>query len=159
MKNEIVIGIDPGVSGAWAVTDGEEIAYFKYPGNVYDVIDQLRYLLDKGKVIKMAVLEKVSGDPRWGYRNFTFGMNFGEWKGILSTLGIPYCLVAPGVWQRSILDSVKKTPRRATKKNSKRDKGLSVEFLQRRYPKLNLLKSYHNQADAICMALYAKKHT
>jgi crossover junction endodeoxyribonuclease RuvC len=106
----IVLGIDPGLDGGLAfIGDG-----------LFDIMTMPILENDKGReldeeaiasIIKqyqngiiLAVVEKVHSMPKQGVRStFTFGMGYGQIKGILAALAIPRELVRPQEWQRTIL--------------------------------------------------------
>ena len=137
----LYLGIDPGLTGAYAIIYGDVIEVHKFV-DIHTCADTLRF-----KDIKLAAIERVHAFPKAGVSGmFNFGTNFGMWQGLLAGLSIPYILVQPKEWQKKILDAIKTA---ANKKPS-------VGFVQRRYPELNLKKSQHNEADALCLVLYAK---
>lgn len=140
----IYLGIDPGVTGAYALFDANTNTPVarRYPGSIPAVLEEL-----KSYAIDFAVLEHVHSSPIMGKKSaFSFGRNYGNWEGVLSGLGIRYIEITPQRWQKTIFDSV----RRGTSKE------LSVAFVNKRF-NLNLRKSHHNEADAICIALYASQ--
>ena len=101
---KILIGVDPGVTGAIAYEiEGCTTAV---PWN--DVSDM--YYLLKGVLSQVpssdepvAYLEHVTASPIMGKKAcFTFGHNFGQWETLLFCLKIRTELVKPQTWQRSI---------------------------------------------------------
>lgn len=161
LEKKIILGIDPGKTGAWALIaeDGE----FLQCGTYND-----RYLLDIANV-DHAVLEKVSARPGQGVTStFTFGTCFGIWMGLLEAFNTPYDLITPQRWQKEVLDFVparipkpeNETAKDGAKRlaeNRKKLKAGIVEFVCRRYPELTeffALKKNWDSADAICLALY-----
>ena len=90
---QFFIGIDPGVSGSLAVIDrslkvhllidwpGDETMAAKFVGNL-----KTRH----GKSIH-AALERAHSMPKQGVKSmFTYGTNYGVWKGILAAFKIPF---------------------------------------------------------------------
>ncbi len=163
----LFIGIDPGLSGAVAVlqedgttynldlgvpaiqdwTDVNSMAVFMH--SIQDRMDNL-----------LVALEDVHSFPKQGVSGvFNFGVNLGEWKGILAAYNIPYILVTPKAWQSGkkgcsgVLDKV----------NSKKDIKIQVwEFACRRWPEAELTgpkggKKF-GRSDALCLAEYARKN-
>ena len=167
MSYPFFLGIDPGVSGAFAVLN--------YLGEVacvglWEDRDSF-YKFENLKDIKSCALEKVGAMPGQGVCSmFTFGQNFGHWLGTLEILKIPYGLVTPQRWQKEVLDFIptkeakkleetKKEYQSRLARNKNVRKGEIVAFVLRRYPDLyHLLKVKKNWgiADAICLALYAR---
>lgn len=109
----IVLGIDPGLNGGIAFWDGETLTVSATPvltesfvkngkkatRNLMD-LDAVRDLILKNKPDR-AVLEKVAARSGQGVTSmFRFGMNFGEHRGIMSALNIPFIEVTPQVWKR-----------------------------------------------------------
>lgn len=144
------IGIDPGKSGAYAAlssVNGETII-----DTENFVTAQLAYEWMKDKKldggIQMVALEHVHAFPKQGVTSvFTFGENYGFWQGLLLAGQVPFTYVTPIKWQREVLDSKRKGDTKA----------LAVEYVNRVFPFLKLRPSHHGKADAVCLALYAKK--
>lgn len=136
------LGIDPGVTGAFALLNADGTLAFvqKYPGGPHETAEIIQ-----DHKITLAVLEHVHASPIMGKQSaFTFGANFGTWQGILSTLHIPYLLITPQKWQKKVFDSVQKG----------KSKELALSYAQRRFPELKLRATQHNEADAVCLAVY-----
>jgi crossover junction endodeoxyribonuclease RuvC len=95
-------------------------------------------------------LEKVHAFPGDGTVGaFSFGMGFGVWQGILAALGIPYTLVAPQTWKKSMLADMGK------------DKGASRLRAVQLYPALaEELRpaASHNKAESLLLAVYADRY-
>ena len=164
MQKTFYLGIDPGKSGAWAII--EDV------GEVHSVgLYEDRAAIDKELPIKLACLEKVHAMPGQGTVSmFTFGETFGIWQGILEALHIPFEMVTPGKWQKSILDFLpakalkvadedkgQNAKRRAENRNAL--KSAVTAYVIRRYPDLTKtlsIKKNQGIADALCLALYAR---
>jgi hypothetical protein len=161
------LGIDPGKSGAWAILDENEkiVAADLFT----DLSSVKRVILD---MRLFCALEKVHAMPRQGVvSSFTFAENYGAWQGFLQALGIPFILIAPERWQNDVLD-FKPAPEKKPKdedikngrdrlaRNRKILKEGIVNFVRRRIPEASSvikLKKHYDIADALCLALYAKK--
>ena len=108
----IVMAIDPGLSGAIAVFDGETLI---------DIVDTPVHSLVRNNKTKRqisasglaaifreykpdhVVVEKVSAMPGQGVTSmFSFGRSFGVIEGILAAFEIPATYVMPSVWTKAI---------------------------------------------------------
>ena len=94
----MIIGIDPGKSGAIAVWDDGIEKVVKCPNNPDDMSEVIslvknRYISSRNNYL-VAYIERVWARPSNATRAaFTFGVNYGEWLGILSALNIDTILV------------------------------------------------------------------
>lgn len=164
------VGIDPGASGAWAIID--EDCHIVDKG-AFEDFDNFRELIEVHKnQIKLIVMEKVHSMPKQGVVSaFTFGENYGYWKGVFAAYCLRYSLITPQKWQAAILDFLpEKEPRKVGEsvkeghaRNARNRKALKTaiaDFVKRRYPDLTQffkVKKNWDVADAICMAMYARK--
>ena len=142
MTNKIRIAIDPGVGGAMAVQypDGKIVATaFDCEATMRDELETVLAYDDTCEV--HAVLERVRSMPGQGVKSmFTFGQNYGYWRGVLQGLRIPFHEVLPREWQRGLLISGKL-------KGAERKKALQ-QIAKERFPHLKVtLKT----ADALLM--------
>ena len=145
---KIYIGIDPGQTGAVAILGGKdsnELAVFDYDDPVG--LSTLQNCAMSGGAF--AMLEKVGSFPGQGVSStFKFGANFGEWQGIIKALQIPFELITPQKWQKSIFDSMPKGDR----------KTMSLDLARRLFPGADLrLKKHHGRADALLIAEYLRR--
>ena len=104
-----VLGIDPGVTGAFAV--------FRPDGTLHEVLDMpiiqvkvgdtmrprvcavgVRMLIRNTPVCSVAYLERV-GPSSSAAGSFTFGRSVGVVEGVLASYGTPVVLVSPQKWQ------------------------------------------------------------
>ncbi|OBU85475.1 hypothetical protein MY55_15970 [Chromobacterium subtsugae] len=110
MEGGVRLGIDPGINGAIAVLDGEQLLA------VYDMpVVELR----SGKATKRSVspalladllrqlagahvvIEKVGAMPGQGVASmFNFGKSAGIVEGVCAGLGLPVSFVTPQQWQK-----------------------------------------------------------
>ena len=154
----LIIGIDPGISGA--------ICFFE-DGQVKEIIDmpvmaegkknkrQINGPQTYNEILKrinkfqkkdiIVVIEQVSAMPGQGVTSmFNFGQSFGVIKGICSALSIPIYFVRPTKWKKHF-NLIK------TNKDASRTKVIEV------YPEISSKlsrKKDSNKADAILIALY-----
>ena len=112
----IILGVDPGLSGACAAVDGAShklVSVFDMPtmGRNIDCAQLFRLCLELG--ITHAVVEDVHSMPKQGVSStFTFGKAVGSVHAVLACLEIPTSLVTPGQWKKHYkLDSDKEKAR------------------------------------------------
>ena len=118
-----VMSIDPGLSGAMAVFDGDDLIA---------VVDMPTHELSRNGKAKRQVaastlagiftqhepqhviVEKVSAMPGQGVTSmFSFGRSFGVIEGILAAFEIPATYVMPSVWTKAIGKGLGKDASRA----------------------------------------------
>ena len=154
----LIIGIDPGISGA--------ICFFE-DGQINEIIDmpvmadgkknkrQINGPQVYNEVLKrinkfpkkdiIVVIEQVSAMPGQGVTSmFNFGQSFGVIKGICSALSLPIYFVRPTKWKKHF-NLIK------TNKDASRTKVIEV------FPEISSQlsrKKDSNKADAILIALY-----
>ena len=154
----IIVGIDPGISGA--------ICFFSN-GNVIDVIDMPtmaegkknkkqvngRQIFNEILNIKNSfaghkinvVVEQVSAMPGQGVTSmFNFGQSFGVIKGICSAMELPIFYVRPAKWKKyfNLINAEKDASRTKV-----------IEMFPKISQKLSRKKD-NNKADAILIAKY-----
>ncbi len=140
---KLSIGIDPGVSGGIVMLiESGTIRIASCPDTVNDmanILSEFDYINFKAR----AVIERVHSFPGQGVTStFKFGMNYGQWLGILAALKIPYIQVAPSKWMKHY----GRMP-----KNKKDRKNHLKHLAQQQFPKERItLKT----ADAILLAVY-----
>jgi len=116
----IVIGIDPGLTGAVAVIFApENVALFDAPTQrvkvnkseksellPLEMADYLRQVKTQGRC--HCFLESVHAMKDQGVTGmFNFGKGFGMWIGILAALEIPHTFVTPQAWKKALMQGVK----------------------------------------------------
>ena len=143
----IYIGVDPGKKGGFAIIRNNEL-------NCYGVFDKKTILANLWIVASLpepalCCLEKVHAMPKQGSVSmFTFGENYGWWKGLLEAFRISYQEIPPQTWKKEFgLNS---------------DKTNSIEVCRQLFPDAELIppncrKPHDGIAEAILMALYAKR--
>ena len=152
MKINFVMGIDPGKNGGWALLSRdlkvERYGCMPLVGGEVWVREIADILIEYHTQEILVVLEKVASMPGQGVKSvFSFGESYGKLKGMCQTLGIRYEMVIPQTWKRITLQSTKK------------DKNAAIEFVQRRFPEINLTPGREKKAsdgisDAVCMAVW-----
>ena len=152
----IIIGIDPGVSGAISILENKKIIdIFDMPTmidgkkskrqiNGSQVTNIIEEAINDDKEV-VVVVEHVNAMPGQGVTSmFNFGQSFGVIKGICSALRLPIYFVRPTKWKKHF-NLIK------TNKDASRTKVIEV------YPEIsNQLsrKKDSNKADAILIARY-----
>ena len=152
----IIIGIDPGVSGAICVLSKKKIK------NIYEIPTMIEGKKNKrqingaqlSKIMKsqivenedvFIVVEQVNAMPGQGVTSmFNFGQSFGVIKGICAALNLPIYFVRPNAWKKyfSLIKS---------NKDASRTKATEI------YPEISDMiskKKDSNKADAILIARY-----
>ena len=144
----IILGIDPGVSGAVAFYNTEipdRCEVFDLPV-VAGVIDgrNLAALIRRHSATR-AIIEDVHSMPKQGVAStFKFGRAFGTAIGIVEGIGIPVVYVAPTKWKRALCLNSEAEKSRAMALNT--------------FPQTAALfarKKDHNRAEAALLAKYA----
>ena len=144
----ITIGIDPGKGGAAALMlDGQYVDYVDWSDGptVRKKFGEWVLFYD----IRLVVLQRVHAMPKQGVSSsFSFGDNYGWWKGLLDGLGLPWMEILPQRWMRGLVP----------KKKSKTDKpGLPVA--RRMFPSAPLSRVKDNgRADAMLIGYWAFQH-
>ena len=152
----IIIGIDPGVSGAISVLENKKVVeIFDMPTmiegkknkrqvNGAQLTNIIKERLNNDKEI-IVVVEHVNAMPGQGVTSmFNFGQSFGVIKGVCSALGLPIYFVRPTKWKKHF-NLIK------TNKEASRTKVIEV------YPEISSKlsrKKDSNKADAILIARY-----
>ena len=152
----IIIGIDPGVSGAISVLENKKvIEVYEMPTmidgkkskrqvNGAQVTNIIKERFREKKEI-IVVVEHVNAMPGQGVTSmFNFGQSFGVIKGICSALNLPIYFVRPTKWKKyfNLIN---------TSKDASRSRAIEI------FPKIsdNLKrKKDSNKADAILIASY-----
>jgi len=152
----IIIGIDPGISGAISIVENKKILEVydtptmidgkknKRQINSAQVTNIIKERLNKEKEV-VVVVEQVNAMPGQGVTSmFNFGQSFGVIKGICAALGLPIHFVRPMKWKKHF-NLIK------TNKDASRTKVIEI------YPEISsklYRKKDSNRADAILIALY-----
>lgn len=156
MSRFLVVGIDPGVTGAIAIHDGQGVLVEDLPvmaagkggqkvRNQINAAALAQFLRPYASEIKIAVVEQVSTMPGQGVASQGSIMrSLGCIEGVLAALGIPVEMVAPVKWKKAM--------------GVTSDKEVSRAAAQRLYPDAPLArKKDHDRAEAILLATYGRK--
>jgi len=123
LRSRMVLGIDPGQTGAlaWVNLDGTlyEVEDMPVVGGEVNANLMAKLILGYG-TLECAVVEKVNAMPPKGNRrpgtqsSFKFGESFGIIKGVLGALEIPTFYITPAAWKVKMhLSSDKEKSRKA----------------------------------------------
>lgn len=145
VRCNIVVGIDPGMSGAIAFLDSygrfvaaHDLKYISDGETSYVDGLWLTKLIMAGSL--EVFLERVAAMPKQGVAStFKFGSGFGSILGALSVTSCKVKLVTPFQWKRGMQLS--------------RDKNASLEMARQFYPEAPLsLKKHEGRAEALLLA-------
>ena len=152
----IIIGIDPGLSGAIAVLQNSKVKSI-YDTPVMSEGKKNKRQLNSAQMVKLiksnistveetvVVVENVNAMPGQGVTSmFNFGQTFGAIKGICAAIGLPIFFVRPAKWKKhfELINS---------SKDASRTKAIEM------YPSISdqlSKKKDVNKADAILIARY-----
>ena len=145
-----IIGIDPGKGGGVAIVyfgeRYEKWVAHKCPKTIIEMAVLLKMFKHTSPNTK-CFIESVHAFPTDGRSSaFKFGMNYGIWQGILSSLGIETEFVTPQKWQKHFgeLPKIKKDRKNKLKEIASHK---------------SELKATLSSAAAICIAIYGYENT
>ena len=153
----ILIGIDPGITGAFAVLNADTLELVmvedmpvlqeknKKRINAHQLIGLLNRWSTAQYHVRMIYLEKVHAMPKQGVTSmFSMGRSVGIIEGSLGALAKPLTYITPHTWK-------KRAGLIRTHKDQSRTRALEL------YPEAPLSrKKDHNRADAILIARYGE---
>ena len=154
MDELIVVGVDPGLGGAFAaVSDSRLVGLWDMPIEVMSLSSKKRNRVNAAGVAALmkdigrygsvrVVIELVHAMPQQGVSSvFSFGDSFGVLRGVMAALNLPCQFVTPQQWK-------KKMGCLGKDKDYTRTRALEL------YPSADLLLKKHvDRADALLMAL------
>ncbi len=145
----IIAGIDPGFSGAICrMEPGIGVQAFDMP-----VIKNKKNEIDEQALVGLlrgcdhVFCEKSQVMPGQGISSSgRYMMSFGIIRGICAGLSIPYTLVAPQTWKKTMMPDMPK------------DKGASIIVAARLFPELMMVrKKDHGKADSLLICEYGRR--
>lgn len=142
----MVIGVDPGKSGAISVLWDGDVEFRKMTETPHDLVRWLReeITVESGNVRCVAAIEKVSASPQMGVTSaFSFGRSYGALEMMLVMLGVPFVFVTPQKWQKSMGCM------------TAGDKNISKAAAQRLFPQI---KMTHAIADSLLIASWCRQN-
>lgn len=148
----MIIGIDPGLSGAIFLLQGDDSDVFDMPVTERLVNGKLKRQIDPASLARIlptdaefVIVEQVSAMPGQGVTSsFNFGFTAGAIQGVVAALGLPLRTVHPQVWKRKF--GLLGQPKDASRAEA-----------SRRLPQhahLWPLKKHDGRAEAALLALY-----
>jgi hypothetical protein len=154
MKEEYIVGIDPGFSGAITIMDikGEIALCMDMPtlkvGKKMELNEvAIKELFESYKPIKHVYIEKAQAMPKQGISSTgRYLTSYGILRGICVGLGIPYTLIHPRTWKKSMM------------KDMPKEKQASIMRVNQLYPNISLpRKKDHHKADSTLLSLFGLK--
>jgi len=147
---KVYIGIDPGKSGAIAIIDGNQLVRGLYdcPGDEFLMAEIINEIVERYPLIKGAV-ERAQSMPQQGVKSmFTYGTNYGFWRGILAANKIPFILPTPQMWQKGVISKAE-------------DKKPAISAAARMFPDADIIGprggAKDGRADALLIADYCRR--
>ena len=163
----IYVGIDNGLNGGVVVLDNTENSSLKIINkylmptiagkkskreyNVHEMANILRPFSPENTFV---ILEFAQSMPKQGVASSTkIGRGFGIWEGIIVALKLPYAIVHPRTWQKTMLTDI----------NRKSTKQASAIISHRLFPAENFKaserckKDHDGLTDACLLAVYGYK--
>ena len=151
-KKKIIVGIDPGLSGAIAFVDKKNAFVYDMPlikiNGRWEVDPcKLAFLIGKYYyAINFAVLEDVSAMPGQGVTStFRFGYGAGVVFGCLKSKGLNVLRVKPAVWKSAL----------GLSKNKRESIALALKLYPKTRSQLKRLKD-DGRAEAILLARFGR---
>ena len=148
----MIVGIDPGLTGAVAFLDGESyfvedmpvMAHGKGHSRVKNQVNPVELAAMLNQSIELVVIERVNSMPGQGSASiFSLGDTYGCIRGVVGALGLPMEAVNPREWKKYY--------------NINSDKEIARARAIERYPKVDLSKKkHHNKAEALLIARYGE---
>lgn len=145
----LYLGIDNGSSGAIAAlqADGQVFRVDKMPATDAELLALLEAIAGADRFGKggqaFAVLEHAQSFPKMGTTSaFNYGRGYGAVQMALHSVGIPFDIVVPRVWQSALSCS------------SRGDKNVTKRRAEQLFPKLKII---HANADALLIAEHCRR--
>jgi len=150
----LFIGIDPGKTGAIAaISKRQEVTLLEdWPGDEFAAAEMIRNLKNQSLTPWQdctAAIERAQSMPKQGVKSmFTYGTNYGIWRGILAALNIRFILPTPQAWQKGVLSKAE-------------DKKPALAAARRMFPDADLVGprggGKHGRADALLIADWCRR--
>jgi crossover junction endodeoxyribonuclease RuvC len=149
-----IIGIDPGLSGALAVLEGDHLIVEDMPifkaktrGNDLNILGLVDIFEILGYGVDHAFIELVHSMPQQGVASvFKFGLVYGATKGVIAGCRIPMTEVAPNKWK----------PEMKLNKDKDRSRARAVELFPN-FSHYFARKKDDGRAEAALLAYYGRQ--
>ena len=162
-RNNLYIGIDPGVTGCSVAITNETARFFDTPGNnhkrMVEIVDKIvdKYLNTHNI---FAYIEDVHSIAKWGCVNSDkLIANKNLWIGIIAANHIPVAEVKPKTWQNYTVQKVSgEDTKWCSKNSSKKSYYWGYEewsVVPRTIEKI--VGSNHNRSDAFLIATFCER--
>lgn len=151
----MIIGVDPGLTGAVGVLEVE--GTFRTLFDLPVIRDRSLAWIDGDRLVSAllaakrdaparVIIERVSAMPKQGVASsFTFGVTFGSILAAVQCLRLPIEFVTPGQWKRAL--------------GLGADKRASLDRARLLFPGADLsLAKHHGRAEALLIAHWALRH-
>lgn len=158
MDIEMIVGIDPGVTGGIAINDKGKHSVHKMPGTINEIDGLLRYCQSISSSM-LVIIEDVRIYPGdMSQEGKAYGrmlrmqklMNqYSEMKSAMKLAGIPYKKVQPSSWQKYL----NLRPDGWKKMTSGQRKNVYRKFAQANFQKKVIL----SVADSVCLMIYGQR--
>jgi crossover junction endodeoxyribonuclease RuvC len=110
MADDIIIGVDPGKTGALALLDSQyghliDVADMPIVGPIISphLLGQIVHDWTQPATSAVAVIEDVHAMPRQGVSSvFSFGRSLGVAEGVVAGAGLAITYVSPAKWKRAL---------------------------------------------------------
>lgn len=162
----VVAGIDPGKSPAICVKRGSSIRLQRIACHAKTKrFDEaaLRAALTELPVEEVAI-EMVGAMANQGIASTAvFMAAWGVCRGVCVGLGIPYRLVTPSTWKRTVLAGYDLGDELPADERKERQKAAACTFVTDTFPAVNLIRGSkqtpdNNLAEAVCLAVWLEKY-
>ena len=151
---DVVLGVDPGVSGAVAVLTkwGDLREIIRLDATLADIADAI-FNVAIGCTIKFCLLERVASMPKQGVSStFKFGRSYGQIEAMIAYEQIRYELMTPSEWQGKMRCST--SVKTKEKGKPKKDKNITKAAAQKLFPDF---KVTHRNSEALLIAELARR--
>jgi len=152
-----ILGIDPGLEGAFCFFDGTTAEIVDTPVLAVQRGGKAKRDLDPHQIAQIiaarkpdqAFVELVGAMPGQGVSStFAFGKGFGIVIGVLAALGVPFTLVPPSTWKKALQVPIGKDAARQRASQL-------LPAASHQWP----LKKHDGRAEAALIALYGSRRS
>lgn len=155
MDNYLYVGIDPGKNGGVVGLYDNKVHQERCPKEPLLMYNSLACIIqnfyfsapNRGTSKVKIFIEHVHAFPKQGVvSTFSFGQNYGQWEGIISSFEINPTIISPQKWMKFY-----ETPKGLTRKDRKR---FLMNIAKELFPREKIT---YNVSDAFLIANYNRK--